>query len=229
MEIKKEEIENVEAKPGQSTGPRTPEGKAVSKMNNLKHGWSALSTLLPDEDPVAYETMASLVREDLRPIGIVQELLVDRITALSWRQLRLGRVEPCLAALALYGAQAKEARATAYSYEQRICTKGPAPLTAEDVDSLLGKSVITNPGRHAEALEQARVADAKLEPFLSDYAHAFVLDCRPGGKGVFEKFHRHERQTERSLAQALATLRALQDSRPFGWLNTSHSAEASSS
>ncbi|MFI5381076.1 MAG: hypothetical protein ACHRHE_17400, partial [Tepidisphaerales bacterium] len=34
-----------------STGPRTPEGKAKSALNALKHGLTAQSPLLPTEDP----------------------------------------------------------------------------------------------------------------------------------------------------------------------------------
>jgi hypothetical protein len=42
-----------------STGPRTPEGKAASRFNALKHGLDAASILLPGEDPDAYDRMVA--------------------------------------------------------------------------------------------------------------------------------------------------------------------------
>ena len=36
-----------------STGPRTPEGKAASSSNALKHGMDAASIVIPGEDPAA--------------------------------------------------------------------------------------------------------------------------------------------------------------------------------
>jgi hypothetical protein len=34
-----------------STGPRTAEGKAASRLNALKHGLDAESLIIPGEDP----------------------------------------------------------------------------------------------------------------------------------------------------------------------------------
>jgi len=41
-----------------STGPRSAEGKAVSRFNALKHGLDAESIVLPGEDPADYEALA---------------------------------------------------------------------------------------------------------------------------------------------------------------------------
>ncbi len=42
-----------------STGPRSPEGKAVSRFNALKHGIDAESQCLLSEDPDALEVLAA--------------------------------------------------------------------------------------------------------------------------------------------------------------------------
>ncbi|MHB9026646.1 MAG: hypothetical protein ACYC7E_21145, partial [Armatimonadota bacterium] len=50
-----------------STGPRTPEGKARSSMNALKHGFFAKEALLPQEDAAEFTTFADALRDDLQP------------------------------------------------------------------------------------------------------------------------------------------------------------------
>ena len=41
-----------------STGPRSVEGKSVSRFNALKHGIDAASIVLPGEDPADYQALA---------------------------------------------------------------------------------------------------------------------------------------------------------------------------
>jgi len=40
---------------GQATGPKTPEGKAISCMNALKTGLTGRTVLLPTDDAAAFE------------------------------------------------------------------------------------------------------------------------------------------------------------------------------
>jgi len=42
-------------RPGRSTGPITPDGKATSSMNRLTHGCRSQRTVLPFEDPAEWE------------------------------------------------------------------------------------------------------------------------------------------------------------------------------
>ena len=51
-----------------STGPRTPEGKARSSQNALKHGLLARDAVMADEDPAEYDRQG-LVTEQLKQLG----------------------------------------------------------------------------------------------------------------------------------------------------------------
>ena len=49
-------------------GPKTPEGKAKSALNALRHGLRARHfALLPHEDPAEFEALATATREAYRP------------------------------------------------------------------------------------------------------------------------------------------------------------------
>lgn len=76
-----------------STGPRTPSGKARSKMNALKLGLFALAALLPGEDPKALARLHRELVAQYRPEGPGQHQLIDEIAAVNWRLLRCGKVE----------------------------------------------------------------------------------------------------------------------------------------
>lgn len=71
-----------------STGPRTPEGKAVSSMNARTHGLLCRGILLPDEDRNVFQTFSRGLREPLRPRGDLEDLLADRIISCAWRMRR---------------------------------------------------------------------------------------------------------------------------------------------
>ena len=94
-----------------STGPRTPGGKAVSSMNALKHGLTARTALLPGEDPDEFRDYVWSVIEDLQPRGPVQAELAHRVGVLMWKRKRLeGAEEQALANLQDRYAQKTEAR-----------------------------------------------------------------------------------------------------------------------
>ncbi|MFC1657262.1 hypothetical protein ACFL2P_01645 [Candidatus Moduliflexota bacterium] len=77
-----------------STGPRTPKGKSVSRLNALKHGLLSKEVLLPSgEQKEALEAFSGRLRADLRPEGEMEHLLVDRIVAATWRLRRVLQVE----------------------------------------------------------------------------------------------------------------------------------------
>jgi hypothetical protein len=77
-----------------SRGPVTPEGKARSAQNALRHGLRAEKyVVLPDEDAAAYAALEAALRAELAPQGVLQSILVGRIAHAAWRLDRAERIE----------------------------------------------------------------------------------------------------------------------------------------
>jgi hypothetical protein len=79
-----------------STGPRTPEGKALMARNAVTHGLLAQQALLPHEDGAALATLTESMTRQLQPVGALEALLVDVVIASAWRLRRLLAVEDYL-------------------------------------------------------------------------------------------------------------------------------------
>ncbi|MGH6887351.1 MAG: hypothetical protein ACREGK_14900 [Geminicoccales bacterium] len=77
-----------------SCGPKTPEGKARSAQNALKHGLRAQKhVVLPGENAAAFEALEAALLEELAPEGALQTVLARRIVAAAWRLERAERLE----------------------------------------------------------------------------------------------------------------------------------------
>lgn len=75
-----------------STGPRTSKGKAVSRLNALKHG--ALADILMDGgDRAAFETIHEAIAGELQPATAVESVLVQKIAYTIFRSRRLAQSE----------------------------------------------------------------------------------------------------------------------------------------
>jgi hypothetical protein len=76
-----------------SRGPKTPEGKARSAQNALKHGMRAQKYLvLPDEDAAEFEALEAALVEELAPVGALQTVLARRVAVAAWRLARADRL-----------------------------------------------------------------------------------------------------------------------------------------
>ncbi len=76
-----------------STGPRTPEGKAIARMNALRHGLLSLTVLLPGEDAEILSGFRERALQQLKPSGEIEQLLADRVVAIAWRLRRAAQIE----------------------------------------------------------------------------------------------------------------------------------------
>ena len=74
-----------------STGPRTPEGKALVSQNAITHGLLARAGVIPGEEEHEFAAYREGLRQQLRPGAPLEEVLAERIIDLSWRLKRAAR------------------------------------------------------------------------------------------------------------------------------------------
>jgi hypothetical protein len=192
-----EQIDANRRNGGLSNGPTTPEGKAASSKNALKHGLLSREILLPDEDASAFEKFSERLREALNPIGEVEQLLVDRIGSLSWRLRRLGEIE-----------------AGVLAWYQQCCHPKKEPM--EEIREVAAELQLEIERGNPWALAILSVAERqkrepKEEADLSYYGRAFIRDCKEGNS--LSNLSRYESRMERSLFRSLHELQRLQAAR----------------
>ena len=76
-----------------STGPKTPEGKAASSRNSLKHGVHARQLVLPGENEEEFRNLETAFIERFQPVTLEQRFAVKRMILADWRLDRLAAME----------------------------------------------------------------------------------------------------------------------------------------
>ncbi|WP_194727245.1 hypothetical protein [Noviherbaspirillum malthae] len=62
-------------------------------MNAVTHGVRSSKLLLPNENPQEYQALLQSLIIDLKPVGALEQLLVDKIAGAAWRRLRMEGAE----------------------------------------------------------------------------------------------------------------------------------------
>ena len=76
------------------TGPKTEEGKAITRLNATKSGIYSVTPVVPAfERERDWRAHHAEVFADLQPEGYMQEIIAERIAIKSWRLRRLVRYE----------------------------------------------------------------------------------------------------------------------------------------
>ena len=188
-----------------STGPRTPEGKAAVRLNALKHGLLSQQVLLPGEDADALRELGEALRAELQPVGVLENLLVNRIIALFWKLQRMDRVEAGIFAAEHSRELAERAEREASSY------------ISSGADELVGNVQgleITDEEKRDEALARARQLRSAQEDDTVILGRTFVRDADTAN--AFIKLSRYVTPIERELYRALHELERLQRARTGG-------------
>ena len=72
-----------------STGPATAAGKTASRLNALKHGLTARHHVLPTETEDEFEDFVAAFVDALKPDGVFERTLTERLVAIAWRLRRV--------------------------------------------------------------------------------------------------------------------------------------------
>ncbi len=121
----------VNRRNGARGGPKTPEGKARSRFNALKHGMSAKLPVLPQEDPEAYRQRLDAWMTHLEPRNPVEQFLIEQAVTASWRLERADRMETASLTDRLDGIQAQrdlKRRIEAHELARRLLPAADAEL-----------------------------------------------------------------------------------------------------
>jgi hypothetical protein len=185
----------------QSTGPRTSEGKDAVRLNALKHGLLSRETLLPGEDEEALGELGQTLRDELQPVGELENLLVERIIFAYWRLWRLGRVEAGIFVSGRLDVLADQAQREADQYEfNPMDTLYFATRVREEDDE-----------KHKKALERARRIRSEQEDETATLGRTFARDADRAN--ALSKLSRYEIAIERQLYRSLHELERRQAAR----------------
>jgi hypothetical protein len=76
-----------------SHGPVTPEGKLRSSRNSTRHGLLARAIVLEGESRNRFNDLVRQLDEALKPQTQIEHLLVGKMAASHWRQVRVWNLE----------------------------------------------------------------------------------------------------------------------------------------
>ena len=89
----KRKSETARANGAQSHGPSTPEGRARSSRNSLRHGLRARSLLLPGESARQFQLLLDDYIAQFQPQGPIENELVQTMVIARWRLNRILEIE----------------------------------------------------------------------------------------------------------------------------------------
>ena len=92
-----------------STGPTSPQGKATSSMNNLRHGLRARTVILPGENQEDFNEIFAGLQDEYQPQCPSEQYLVNQAAIAQWK---LARAE---------------------AYEARCCAEDPSIAACHDI------------------------------------------------------------------------------------------------
>jgi hypothetical protein len=166
-----------------STGPRTPEGRAKSALNAIKHGLCAQTVIISSENSDEFRTFSKNLTTDFAPINQVERNMVKRIISLSWRLDRATKYE----SLVLDKILKAQFEADTQNNETNVAQASP-------LESNCPSGECQNPN--------SQLSKEELEFLQEDLlATAIYNDFRD--EGLLERVRRYESQLSRELNSAM--------------------------
>ena len=186
-----------------STGPKTPVGKAASKLNALKHGVLAQNVIVRGgqfkESPAEFTELCHQFYASLMPSGPLEELLVDQIVQASWR-LRRARIAES-GEIALSVDEGFRDRQQEQHTDHWLRWEASGNVLSAMENSGVGNRILSQWLRKVKTCveEEGELSEAALKiPFfgepnrLSDELKKWQQQCPPPAPGMGPATHREE-------------------------------------
>ncbi len=85
----------------QSTGPRTPDGKAAVARNSTMHGLAGSHIVLPGEDAAHFDALLETLRNEHSPSGATEDFLIQQMAQSQWKLQRAALIEQQILSVAM--------------------------------------------------------------------------------------------------------------------------------
>ncbi len=191
-----------------STGPTSDAGKAVVRLNAVRHGLLSSAPIMAGEDENEYNELGAQLQSELKPVGLLETQIVNRMAGFLWRLRRAQHIEAGLltSSAAEVFAEAAEARAKSYTR-----TEGGLNALLESLGDGGGEVIIENEAAHADAKDAAQ--NARDVAFSAPVLLGAAFGRDAGGADALGKLTRYETGIERALYRATEELEKLQSAR----------------
>ena len=151
-----------------STGPRSINGKARSRLNATRHGLTASSALLPDEDRAAFDDLVAGLYEHYQPRGDLERHLVDLIAAYLWRLKRVPAIEATIFGRKSQTGHAEEGL-TIYTTSYALPANGTSAIEKADAKSHVQAEM-------PDVSQQTKAENKQLLSFIADPRNVEMLN-----------------------------------------------------
>ena len=186
-----------------STGPRTPEGKALISQNAVRHGIFTRDLIIPTgdgkEDDQEYHKLLDGLIASLNPSGQLECLLVEKIAVDYWRLRRVLRFET--------GSIRKQLDTAIDDYYNKTDYFGNKEhKTNKEINKEMASCRTNN--------DKNRIAELKQAKRKNKYAEEVTvkISSLPAADD-WDKVIKYEKAVQRSILQNLALLKRLQSMR----------------
>ena len=193
-----------------STGPKTEEGKQLSRQNAIRHGLTAETVIVGVEDAAEYEALEAEIIAEYEPKSAVERELTLRLASLLWRLRRASLIETGLLQVQLTPSSGSNDANLARPSDLRRFDTAIRFLRANAPD-VIGEN--RNPDRNEEIISNRTAKGASLAyAAASPGAHRMQVITRcflqltdlPGES--FERIGRYEAALWKQFAQVLIAL-----------------------
>jgi len=125
----------------QSTGPKTEAGKQASRMNAVTHGLLAKTVVITagdyQEDEQEFGQLLEELREQFIPVGVAEDLEVQKIALCYWRKMRALRYEHGAIRQRTGDMREREARSQEQRFDLALGCGANLERTARGIDYLI--------------------------------------------------------------------------------------------